>query len=374
MEQVFDFFSGLFSTHLWPPRWQCGTWTDFHGWLYIGSDVAIWGAYFAIPLLLVNIVSKKKVPFLPVFWLAAGFILFCGFTHLVDAIIFYFPIYRFAALLRFGTAVISWITVYVLYRNLPRVFSLRTPEELEEEVKQRKKAEQVLAVRNAELEQSNRELDSFVYSASHDIRAPLTSISGALQFAKENSDDPKLAEIFRLMEVNINNLDGIIYDMACFSGNKRENVAKEMVEPEYVFNRSIENLPSKNQVENVDLNFSDEIKEKMLIDVVRITQILRIMIDNAINYRDPQKEKSTVNVTFREKAGKYILEVEDNGIGITSDHGQKIFQMFYRGNNKSTGSGLGLYLLSEIVKKLGGTVAFKSIPSKGSTFFVEIPK
>lgn len=374
MEQVLDFFSGLFSTHLWPPRWQCGTWSDFQGWLYIGSDVAIWGAYFAIPLLLVNIVSKKKVPFLPVFWLAAGFILFCGFTHLVDAIIFYYPIYRFAALLRFCTAAISWLTVYVLYRNLPRVFSLRTPEELEEEVKQRKQAEQVLAVRNAELEQSNRELDSFVYSASHDIRAPLTSISGALQFAKETSTDPKLNEIFGLMEKNISNLDGIIYDMTCFSGNKRENVEREMVDPVFLYQNSLENVPAIRQAHPVKLDFEDNVGSQMLVDVVRATQVIRILLDNGINYRDPNKEENFVKTSFSEKAGYYVIEVEDNGLGISQEDGSKIFQMFYRGNTKSTGSGLGLYLLNEIVKKLGGKVNFTSAVGQGSKFIVEIPK
>ncbi|MGB0166814.1 MAG: sensor histidine kinase [Luteibaculum sp.] len=374
MGELLDLLSGIFDTHLWPPRWQCGTWTDFHGWLFIGSDVAIWGAYFAIPLLVVNIVSKKRVPFLPVFWLAAGFILFCGFTHLVDAIIFYYPVYHFAAIMRLGTAIISWATVYVLYKNLPRVFSLKTPEELEVEVKNRKKAENVLAHRNVELEQTNRELDRLVYSASHDLRAPLTSISGALQYAKENTTDNKLIEIFALMERNLNNLDGIIYDISCFSGNKRQEVVKSEVDAEYLYTKAVSAIPAEHQNDSIQLLFKDNVGDKMWVDEDRMVQVLRILLDNGITYRDESKSPVWVKITFSEEAGKYILTVQDNGVGIHESEGDKIFNMFYRGHSKSQGSGLGLYLLKEIVKKLDGKVKYKSVVSEGSTFTVEIPK
>ena len=374
MGEVANFFSGLFDTHLWPPRWQCGTWSDFQGWLYIGSDVAIWGAYFAIPLLLVNIVSRKKVPFLPVFWLAAGFILFCGFTHLVDAIIFYFPVYRFAALLRFCTAVISWVTVYVLYKNLGRVFSLKTPEELELEVKNRKKAEQNLAVRNAELEQTNAELDKLVYSASHDIRAPLTSIAGGLQYAIENSKDDKLQEIFALMEKNLNNLDAIIYDMTCFSGNKRERVEKTLLDAKYLYDKALGGISGINQVDTVQFLFKSEIAQPMLADEGRMVQMIKILLDNGVNFKDTSKGTCWVKTTFYEKEDAYLFTVKDNGIGIAPEEGDKIFQMFYRGSNKSNGSGLGLYLLKEITKKLNGKVSYTSVQGEGSEFNVEIPK
>src|SRR5438270_1749178 len=90
--QVEEFFSKIFNTADWPPRWHCGTWTDFHGWLYIMSDLFIWAAYFAIPFLLFRILYKRKdIPFPGIFWLFIAFILLCGTTHLLDAIIFWWP-------------------------------------------------------------------------------------------------------------------------------------------------------------------------------------------------------------------------------------------------------------------------------------------
>jgi chemotaxis family two-component system sensor kinase Cph1 len=140
-DQVLTFFSKIFNTSDWPPRWYCGNWSDFHGWLYIVSDLAIWAAYFAIPVLLFRIVIRRKdiLPFSKIFWLFIAFIMLCGTTHLIDAIIFWWPAYRLSALVRFATAVISIFTVFALFKMLPTIFNLRTLEELEAEIEERKK-------------------------------------------------------------------------------------------------------------------------------------------------------------------------------------------------------------------------------------------
>src|SRR5437879_8402500 len=133
--QLADFFYKIFNTTDWPARWHCGQWTDFHGWLYIFSDVFIWAAYFAIPVLLFSIVKKRKdIPFSRIFWLFIAFIMLCGTTHLVDAIIFWWPAYRLSALIRFATAIVSVFTVYALYKTIPLIYNLRTHEKLQAEI------------------------------------------------------------------------------------------------------------------------------------------------------------------------------------------------------------------------------------------------
>ena len=132
MQQVIDFFTNLLDTSSWPPRWHCGKWTEFHGWLYIISDLLIFSAYFAMPVIIVRyIVSRTNARFHKVYILFAAFILACGFTHLLDAVSFWYPVYRFNALARFITGLISWTTVYYLIKLLPVAFSLKTAEELE---------------------------------------------------------------------------------------------------------------------------------------------------------------------------------------------------------------------------------------------------
>jgi PAS domain S-box-containing protein len=149
MDQVSEFFSKLFSDSGFPPRWHCGRWTDFHGWLYIISDLMIWAAYFAIPTIIIRYITRKQgARFQRVYFLFASFILACGTTHLLDAITFWYPAYRLNALVRFATGVVSWLTVFHLVKLLPVAFSLKTADQLEHEVKQREDVEQQLQVNN----------------------------------------------------------------------------------------------------------------------------------------------------------------------------------------------------------------------------------
>lgn len=148
MDQVVEFFSGILDTSSWPPRWHCGRWTDFHGWLYIISDLLVFSAYFTMPIIIVRYIAKQtSARFHKIYFLFAAFILACGFTHLLDAITFWYPVYRLSAIARFITGIISWVTVYYLIRLLPTAFSLKTAAELELEVEQRKRAEEELGVK-----------------------------------------------------------------------------------------------------------------------------------------------------------------------------------------------------------------------------------
>jgi chemotaxis family two-component system sensor kinase Cph1 len=119
MEQLIEFFSRLTDTSDWPPRWFCGRWTDFHGWLYIASDLMIWLAYMVIPLVLIRyLFVKKGVPLPGVFWLFGAFILLCGLTHLFDVAMFWIPMYRLNALVRFLTGIVSIVTVVTLFQRI----------------------------------------------------------------------------------------------------------------------------------------------------------------------------------------------------------------------------------------------------------------
>jgi len=131
MNQVKEFFIGLFLVDDWPARWECGNWSSFHGWLYITSDIAIWLAYFVIPAIIIFFIQKRhNLPFIPVFWLFGAFIILCGSTHLIDAIMFWWPGYRLSALLRMLTALVSLATAFVLIRDLPKLVEERPKEEL----------------------------------------------------------------------------------------------------------------------------------------------------------------------------------------------------------------------------------------------------
>ena len=132
---MWDFLSNLLDTSDFPPRWHCGSWSSGHGWLHILSDLGMWSAYLAIPCVLGYFaLSKKDVPFRTIFWLFGTFILACGTTHLMEALIFWWPAYRLAGVIKLGTAIISWATVLALVPVTPRALALRSPAELEAEI------------------------------------------------------------------------------------------------------------------------------------------------------------------------------------------------------------------------------------------------
>jgi hypothetical protein len=161
--------SSLFDLSDFPARWNCGNWSSIHGWTHIVADIAIFGAYLAIPLVLAFFVLRRRdVPFLPIFWLFAAFILFCGIGHLIEASLFWRPWYRLSALMKGGTALASWGTVVALFRILPGALALpglaAVNADLEKEVSARRRAEALLKEHADLLEEENSRLDRFATS------------------------------------------------------------------------------------------------------------------------------------------------------------------------------------------------------------------
>ncbi|MDA8746219.1 ATP-binding protein [Rubripirellula amarantea] len=165
-----EFLVKFFDTGDFPARWQCGNWSDFLGWLHIGSDLATFAAYYAIPIVLVYFARKRRdFPFKRIFWLFAAFISACGTVHLIEAVIFYYPIYRISGLMKLFTAIVSWGTVIALIRYLPLVMhypSLAdTNERLKKEIIHRQKVERDLLASQAELLSQKSEMD-LMYKAA----------------------------------------------------------------------------------------------------------------------------------------------------------------------------------------------------------------
>lgn len=135
-----SYFKGLFSTDNWPARWTCGDWSQTEGWLYISSDISIFLAYLSIPIMLLWFIRKIELGKLK--WLIAlfgAFILLCGFTHLIDVILFWEPMYRFSGFTKLITGVVSLTTATVLGFVIPKALEYKSPEVLQNEIEERKK-------------------------------------------------------------------------------------------------------------------------------------------------------------------------------------------------------------------------------------------
>lgn len=163
---MFDWLRLLFDTSDFPARWNCGNWSDELGWLHIISDGVVFLCYMAIPLQLMWFRrNRSDLPFPRVFSLFAIFILSCGVTHLIEAIIFWQPIYRVSGLAKMTTAGASLATVAYLFPTIPKLFALRSPAELQAEVERRRSAENELKALQESLEQEVRARTSELLAA-----------------------------------------------------------------------------------------------------------------------------------------------------------------------------------------------------------------
>ena len=130
-----------FDTTGFPPRWYCGpAWGEepLWGWVHIVSDIVIWLSYMAIPAAALLALKKRgDVPIRGIVALFATFVLACGFSHLIEALIFWWPAYRLSGLVKLVTAIVSAATVILLVRTIPQIIKLRSPTQLEHELKTR---------------------------------------------------------------------------------------------------------------------------------------------------------------------------------------------------------------------------------------------
>jgi signal transduction histidine kinase len=227
--------------------------------------------------------------------------------------------------------------------------------------------------KNAELLKVNTELDRFVYSASHDLRAPLTSILGLVKLTRLDDDPQNRIQYLDMVEKSIHKLDGFIHDIINYSRNARTEIESRRVEFEPLINGILESLKyqAKNAMIRKDIQIHGE--GDFFTDVKRLEIVLFNLISNAIKYHDTEQPDPYIKIAVNFSAHHAAIEVIDNGRGIDKDHLDNIFKMFYRADETSTGSGLGLFIARETIEKIRGTLTVKSVAGKGSAFRIQIP-
>lgn len=227
--------------------------------------------------------------------------------------------------------------------------------------------------KNAELLKVNMELDRFVYSASHDLRAPLTSILGLVRLTRLDDSAENRMQYLDMVEKSIHKLDGFIHDIINYSRNARTEIESRRIDFEPLINGILDSLryQAKNDLIRKDIQISGA--GDFFTDVKRLEIVLFNLISNAIKYHDTTQSDPFIRIVINYNHHSATIEVIDNGRGIDKEHMDNIFKMFYRADETSTGSGLGLFIARETIEKIRGTLTVKSTFGKGSAFKIQIP-
>jgi signal transduction histidine kinase len=218
-------------------------------------------------------------------------------------------------------------------------------------------------------EQAGKTLNSFIYRSSHDLKGPLTSIMGLVDVGKKEAGSTAYLDH---IDAKIRQLDGVLQQLIDKVEVDARSVVHTLVDWHRTWKELNAELESRAGYAKTKMNLVVETNDPIISDPVLIKIGLRHLLQNAIDFRSQDKVNEIVVKITNTSAPKWTLSVTDNGIGIPEDQLEKVWEMNYRGSNASSGAGLGLYLVSEMAKKLGGKVSLQSQIGKGTTISLTI--
>lgn len=255
--------------------------------------------------------------------------------------------------------------------NLESMVQERTAA-LNQEIATRKNAEETLQRTNSELSKRNTELDNFVYSVSHDLRAPIASVLGLVNLAKKDIDIDMKDMYLDMIYKSAQQQDSFINEILDHSRNSRLEVKPEEILFGPLIEETFDQLKfSLNIGYPVEKVISIKQDQPFVSDRWRVKVILNNILSNAIRYRNGHDPVIKVNVDINEHSA--TVAVEDNGKGIERSHLPNVYKMFYRATDDGAGSGLGLYIVKEAIGKLNGNINIESEVGKGTCVKFQIP-
>jgi K+-sensing histidine kinase KdpD len=232
--------------------------------------------------------------------------------------------------------------------------------------------EVLVAKRTKTLRRVNKELDTFLYKSSHDLKRPLTTILGLANVAKITLND-EANELFEKTRQTADDMNKLLIKLLTIS---------EINEP-----ADYSTIHFRNMLEVLHNDFKETIEKNNIVVAYKIADnieyhshaklvecIFRNLFENALLYSSlSERKKPKVEISVYSKEENLHIKVSDNGSGISTDIKNKVWNMFYRGNAMSTGNGLGLYITRRAVGVLKGKISFDTESGKYTTFNVQLP-
>ena len=381
----------LFSDENFMPHGHCFLWQPGTLWLNVGSDALIAASYFAIPCALYYFVRHRKteIAYVWVPLMFAAFILLCGTTHVMEIVTVWNPQYRAAGALKLLTGLVSFATVIMLVRIMPKAMLLQTPRQLQSEV----------AARTAELAQVNSQLraeiaaraaaeqrlrvadrrkDEFLATLAHELRNPLAPIRHSLKLLDvPGIDEPKRQWGSKVIARQVHRMTLLIDDLMDVSRITRGRLELkiEQVDLASLIASAVETvnplIAEKNHTLRVDL---PEEPVAIEVDPLRVSQAIANLLTNAAKYTKPGGQ---ISLSIDAGPAGLAITIKDNGIGFEPAAVPDMFEMFTQVTSpeqREHGLGIGLALVKGLIALHGGTVEARSAGvGRGSEFTIDLP-
>jgi len=224
-----------------------------------------------------------------------------------------------------------------------------------------------------ELKKLNNELDKFVYHSSHDLRSPLKSLLGLINILRKEIDEKARENCMEMMEKSIYRLEKLVNDLLMLSRNNRIENTYEETNLDNEIKDTLADFSHMKGFEGMKIDQKINQSVPFVTDVTRLKIVLSNLLSNSIKYRSFHRDESFIKISANVNKDKTLLNIEDNGIGISEAKQEKVFDMFYRASESSEGSGLGLYIVKNVVEKMKGSIVMQSEEQKGTKFLIELP-
>jgi len=225
---------------------------------------------------------------------------------------------------------------------------------------------------NKLLVETNKELDTFLYSISHDLRSPITSMKGLIALVAEEDELSKIQQYAGIMSEVIEKQDAFILEIIDFFRHKRSSLSYSEFSLQTLVGQAVTNNKYAPLARNIRIQQKINL-DTITTDELRLKMIINNLISNAIKYSDPEKPEKTISILTEQVSNHALICVEDNGIGMDQPTLNKIFDLFFVAGSRQNGTGLGLYILKHNVEKLQGRIEVVSERKIGTKFMVYIP-
>jgi signal transduction histidine kinase len=226
----------------------------------------------------------------------------------------------------------------------------------------------------AELERSNQDLEQFASVAAHDLHAPLRAVRtycDLLQKDHAGSLDSDAEDLLNTVSNSAERMERLLRDLRNYARATSQPLLEELVDCEGALNQAMANLDVA--IQQAGAAVTHDPLPRLLGNQTHLLQLFQNLIDNAVKYRGDRPPK--IHVSVESQDGEWLFRVHDNGIGINPQDADRIFSPFQRlhGEERYSGTGIGLAICQRIVERHGGRIWVESQPGKGSDFCFTIP-